>query len=213
MVTAATANQVTLIDTLPNYTSFQSFVSGPAGVVTGNQITWTLGTLSPGTYNFSFDVQVSVSAPDAVVLSNGAVADFQGESSSTNANGNNVTVIRLTSTPTPTTTWTGTPTPSFTSTPGLQPTICPIYPNPVTNDDFVSSCIYVPGPSSVELTVYTTAFRKIYDKTIQVSSYGTLTWDLRDQWGTPVANGLYYVRIRVTGPAPTTKFMKILVNH
>jgi uncharacterized repeat protein (TIGR01451 family) len=213
VISSSTANQVTITDNLPSSTTFQNFVSGPAGTLSGGQVVWNLGTLSPATYTFSFNVQVSNSAADGAILSNSAVADFQGESSSTNANGFNVTVVHLTSTPTFTPTWTGTPTPSFTSTPGLQPTICPAYPNPVTNNDFVSMCVWVPGASDVEMTVYTTAFRKIYDKKIQVVDSTILTWDLRDQWGTPIANGLYYVRIRVTGPASTTKFSKVLVNR
>jgi uncharacterized repeat protein (TIGR01451 family) len=213
VISTSPAQQVVLTDQLPNATTFQNFILGPAGTVSGNQITWNLGTLVPGTYTFSFDVLVSSSAADGTILSNSAVVDFQGEGSSTNANGNNVTVVVPTSTPTPTTTWTGTPTPSFTSTPGLQPTICPVYPNPVSRDGHVSMCVWVPGPSNVEMTVYTTAFRKVFVKTIPVASNANLVWDMRDQWGTPIANGLYYVRIRVTGPAPTVRIQKLLINR
>ena len=134
-VSTSTAQQVVLTDDLPNFTSFNSFL-GPTGSVSGSQITWNLGTLAPGVYNFSFDVIVSNSAPNGAILSNSASVTYLGGSSSVVANGNNVTVILLSPTPTgtptfsPTPTFTFAPTFTFTLTPVTQTQFCQPYPNP-----------------------------------------------------------------------------------
>jgi hypothetical protein len=175
--------------------------------------------LAPGSYNYSFTVTVDPAAADGAVLSNTAQVDYLGETASIPANGNNVTVIRPTDTPTRTATPSSTPTVSATptatrtNTPILHPTICPIYPNPATSAAHASFCIEVPGDSEVKVTVYTIAFRKVFERTLHVAKSTDFTWDMRDQWGSPVANGLYYVRVQITGPVPTTKMMKLLINH
>jgi hypothetical protein len=63
----------------------------------------------------------------------------------------------------------------------------------------------------VTLDVFTVAFRKIAEQTYPVSLYTTLTWDAQDNWGKPVASGLYYLRVQVNGPQPVTKIFKVLV--
>ncbi len=55
------------------------------------------------------------------------------------------------------------------------------------------------------------AFRKIDHGSQTVSGTTTLVWDLRDKNDSLVANGLYYIRVRVTGPITTTKILKVLV--
>lgn len=49
----------------------------------------------------------------------------------------------------------------------------------------------------MEWGVYTPAFRKIFEGTAEPTGKAVFHWDLRDRFGTPVANGLYYLRIRV----------------
>jgi hypothetical protein len=36
-------------------------------------------------------------------------------------------------------------------------------------------------------------------------------WDLKDKYGSPASNGLYYLRIQVTGTQATTKIFKVLI--
>jgi flagellar hook assembly protein FlgD len=61
------------------------------------------------------------------------------------------------------------------------------------------------------MDVFTLAFRKISSQTTQISGTTTLQWDLKDLSGVQVSNGLYYVRIQVTGVASTTKILKVLI--
>ena len=136
--------------------------------------------------------------------------------------------ITSTMTPTPTRTPSFTPTFSptatitFTSTQTFTPTITPTpipvtfvcqpYPNPATGNN-VFCCFTLSQPAPVNWAVFTTAFRKIYGKKVSESSGGTFVWDLRDQWGTPAANGLYYLRVDIGGSIPVTKILKIIVEH
>jgi len=127
------------------------------------------------------------------------------------------------STSTLTFTSTATPTPTFsptiTSTPTITPTpnvtgvvIGPPFPNPVPNPGPVSVQIQAPIGSTVEWSVFTTAFRKILDITKAIPGNNiTLTWDLKDQWENHAANGLYYLRVRVSGPVQATQILKVLV--
>ncbi len=38
-----------------------------------------------------------------------------------------------------------------------------------------------------------------------------LPWNLNDSSGTPVSNGLYYLRVQVTGAVKSSKILKVLV--
>jgi hypothetical protein len=128
----------------------------------------------------------------------------------------------ITDTPTATHTATGTATDTFTptGTPTLTPTytatIPPVvlifepFPNP-SNGTPVSFNLQVPGPSTAVMDVFTLAFRKIASQTAQVSGAQTLQWDLRDVSGVFAANGVYYVRIHVSGPQSATKILKVLI--
>jgi hypothetical protein len=59
--------------------------------------------------------------------------------------------------------------------------------------------------------VYTVAFRKIYEETRRVTSNGTVVWNLTDRWGKPVANGLYYIRVEISGSQPGKNILKLIV--
>src|SRR5665213_2453348 len=129
-----------------------------------------------------------------------------------------------TSTNTPTTTGTSTSTPQPTSTPTNTPTVTPTYtptlssviiisppfPNPSTGLPITFN-IQVPGESTVTLDVFTLAFRKISSQTTQVFGSQTLQWDLKDVSDVQVADGLYYVRVHVSGNQSATKILKVLI--
>jgi hypothetical protein len=134
----------------------------------------------------------------------------------------------FTATNTQTATWTPTitNTPTLTSTPTNTVTPTPTslnnvvfsapFPNPATTGPLQ---IYVTtaGGASIDMEVFTTAFRKISEHTTPVGSSGpggiltAVQWDLRDKMGVPVSDGLYYVRVRVTGRLDAVKIFKILV--
>ena len=135
------------------------------------------------------------------------------------ANGANISIA--TATPTFSFTPTSTGTSTFTPTSTVTKTPTPIekdvvtypYPNPVT-DGPVNIDIKVPGPSTVQWSVFTVNFRKIVSsEKIEVDSSKTLSWNLKDKNGVRVADGLYYVRIEIQGPQPLVKVFKILVLH
>jgi hypothetical protein len=86
------------------------------------------------------------------------------------------------------------------------------YPNPVKDAGPVSIQMQVPLGSTVEWSVFTTSFRKILDVSNPVSGNNTnIVWDLNDDWGEPVANGLYYIRIVISGSEKTSKIIKFIV--
>ncbi len=119
----------------------------------------------------------------------------------------------LTATNSPTPTVTITATPMFTSTPVIiTVTVSAPYPNPATGPVHVSIPVQAPTGSTVHWTVYTTAFRKVYDQTQAIPGNNIiLSWPMVDTWGTPVANGVYYVRVQVTGLASASQILKVLV--
>jgi hypothetical protein len=61
------------------------------------------------------------------------------------------------------------------------------------------------------MDIFTLAFRKVASQTIQASGSKILQWDLKDILGVPVSDGLYYVRIHVTGVQSSTKILKVLI--
>ncbi len=143
--------------------------------------------------------------------------------------------VTASNTPTATPTVTSTQTPTFTLTPSftwiptitLTPTIpwtatsTPAsanvviglpYPNPVWDSGPVSFNVQGPPGTVFTCDVFTTAFRKIAGSTQMVSGYDTLHWDLKDMDGAPVADGLYYLRVKaVAGGSTTVKILKVLV--
>jgi hypothetical protein len=118
----------------------------------------------------------------------------------------------LTGTPTNTFTPTVTPTITATYTPTLSPEVLihPAYPNP-SNGSPISFNVSVPAQSKVAVDVFTSAFRKIKSQTSTISGSQPLYWDLKDRMGVKVADGIYYVRIQVTGIQSTSKILKVLI--
>jgi hypothetical protein len=148
----------------------------------------------------------------------------------TSTNSNTVTATQTTTvtntqtkTSTPTITYTPTLTFTPTSTSTASPTAIniviytPPYPNPVTTGP-VEIDVTTPGAATIQMDVFTTAFRKISEHTFLAGGgsgpLGTVTavqWDIRDKIGMNVADGLYYVRIQVSGRQDSVKIFKVLV--
>ncbi len=98
------------------------------------------------------------------------------------------------STPTASPTVTPTSTITSTATEGCHAPVC--YPNPVKGGNqfslHLSPCDQVPG---IRIKLYTLAFRKVLDTQFNSSSGAVWDVDLTDNWGSPLANGLYYLVI------------------
>jgi flagellar hook assembly protein FlgD len=101
-------------------------------------------------------------------------------------------------------------TPTYTATISSVVVISAPYPNPSTGSPITFN-VSVPGESTVTMDVFTLAFRKIASQTQEIYGDQTFQWDLRDVSGTQVSNGLYYVRIHVSGSQSATKILKVLI--
>ena len=102
---------------------------------------------------------------------------------------------------------------TFTPTPGpVTVVVGSVYPNPIQDLSPVSVHIQAPLGSTVEWSVFTMVYRKVLDNTYPITGNSTtLVWHLDDNGGNRVANGLYYLKVRVNGINPYTKVMKVLV--
>ena len=120
--------------------------------------------------------------------------------------------VTNTLTPSATATQTHTPTitPTFTATIASVVVISAPYPNPSRGLP-MSFNVSVPGESTVTMDVFTLAFRKIISQTTHIYGDQTFQWDLKDVSGVQVADGLYYVRIHVSGPQSATKILKVMI--
>ena len=64
------------------------------------------------------------------------------------------------------------------------------------------------GVSTVEVEVFTTAFRKVKEDIFpNVPSGVAVTVKLSNKWGTPLANGLYYLVVIVDGQRSIAKLL------
>jgi len=89
---------------------------------------------------------------------------------------------------------------------------CP-YPNPTNGSGKVCFGVNAPPGCEVEWTVYTTAFRKIVDRSLTVPGSCTLSWDLKDDWGNKAADGCYYLRVKLGAPVSSAQILKVLVTE
>jgi hypothetical protein len=114
---------------------------------------------------------------------------------------------------TPSSTWTPTSTQTPTFTPdipcGLQVSLP--YPNPVHDGQGVKFDLKSGCPVQARCVVYTTANRKVMDRTVDVSMLQTLAWDLTDLKGRRVANGVYYLRVEQVGGEVILKSAPLMV--
>ncbi len=105
----------------------------------------------------------------------------------------------FTDTPTLVPTDTLTPTPvvtsTFTETPAVPVGSPVIYPNPAKGGQAVSIQLPdFPGTATIEVKVFTTAFRKVNQfSQVNQTGGGNMSLPLSDQRGSPLADGLYYV--------------------
>ena len=63
------------------------------------------------------------------------------------------------------------------------------------------------GTAEVKAQVFTTAFRKVQEQDHPSMPYGPLTVRMVDEWGNPLADGLYYVVITVDGHRSIAKLL------
>lgn len=116
----------------------------------------------------------------------------------------------FTFTPTPTPTWTSTGTttvtPSFTPATTLstnQPPV--IYPNPVKGNDTIQIALTFSQPHDyVMVKIFTTAYRKIYQRTWPYVPAGAYSLTLDDFDLTKISNGLFYALVTT----PSDKWLK-----
>src|SRR5262249_25723346 len=132
--------------------------------------------------------------------------------------------------PTATFTFTGTPTYTFSVTPTFTPTLSPTpppvltatftptpqavttvvvsapYPNP-TGSGPVTLDVQGQGIAQVKWDVFTTAFRKIFNG-VQAAPVAHIAWNLKDNGGSPVASGLYFIRVEVDSINGRKTFIK-----
>lgn len=102
----------------------------------------------------------------------------------------------LTETPTAVTiTATPTGTAQVTATPASSTQVV-FYPNPANGNGPVLIAVSLIAPGDVKVQVFTTAFRKVQEKTYPGQPVGVpISLSLTDRKGNPLASGLYYVLV------------------
>ena len=190
-------------------------------------VTASFDNSASGTYNFSVS-GMSATNGQPVLFSGmpvlGAtvtVTQPTATATSTPTNTPTLTVTPLPSstptiTPTSTSAATFTPTASdtstITSTP--QPNTTPVvFPNPSTGEPVTVAASFAEPVNQVNVQIFTTAFRKVQDNTVNSTTSGVTAsavsgtpasnWripvQMQDNWGNPLASGLYYVVITANG--------------
>jgi hypothetical protein len=83
-----------------------------------------------------------------------------------------------------------------------------IYPNPAKGPTVTIVPAFYPGVSNVRVEVYTIAFRKVQDTTyLSVPSGTGVALNLVNEWGNPLANGLYYLEVTTKSGKSTSKLL------
>jgi hypothetical protein len=83
-----------------------------------------------------------------------------------------------------------------------------IYPNPAKGDTVNVLPPTHAGMEDVRVEIFTSAFRKVLDETFASVPPGVaVTVELKDKWGRPLADGLYYVVVTVDGKRSITKLL------
>ena len=125
----------------------------------------------------------------------------------------------LTSSRTSTPTASATASPTLTPTPtsnAAPPTSTPsgngggvvLYPNPSDGTQPVSITLSLSAPANVKVAIFTTAFRKVQEKSFPNQPVGVPVSIVLDDWkGVPLASGLYYVVVSVDGQRTIAKLL------
>jgi hypothetical protein len=83
-----------------------------------------------------------------------------------------------------------------------------IFPNPATTSGPINLRVPLTQTSDVSVWVYTLSFRKVQQKTfLQVAIGSEMPIELTDNWGSRLANGLYYIRVEAGGKSWTAKLL------
>ena len=225
--TNTATNTATITGTLPPTSTFTNTATNTSSSTPTDTATNTSTYTFTNTPTITSTNTATNTATNTPTITSTMTATNSPTITSTNSATNSATnTPTVTSTSTITLTFTVTPTytaPSTatsTNTPTATPTNTPMlssvsvisapYPNPSTGSP-IDFPVVVPSPSTVTMDVFTLSFRKITSQTTQVNGAQTLQWNLMDISGTPVGNGLYYVRIHISGNQSATKVMKILI--
>jgi hypothetical protein len=150
-------------------------------------VTANFGTNASGTYTFGVTAGSGTSAQGV---------QFSGLP----VGGATITVSHATTTPTLSPTSTLSPTPKPHSTPV-------IYPNPSNGGPVNILPAAYTGNKNVKIQIFTTAFRKVQEKMYDLQPYGPITITMEDNWGNPLASGLYYVVIEVDDSHTVSKLL------
>jgi len=168
-------------------------------------------------YNFSGTAsgtfQVGITSNNNATGTGGSQVQFTGAPIA----GSTLTVSAATATATNTATSTGTSSPTQTATvtstetlgitPGKTPTPI-VFPNPAPGPTVnILPPPYV-GIGHVKVELFTVAFRKILQRDFDNIPSGTkVSIELRDNWGRPLASGIYYVVVTTNAGRSTGKLM------
>jgi arabinan endo-1,5-alpha-L-arabinosidase len=160
-------------------TSWTSTVTGTASLTATPSVTNT-GTAS--------------ASPTRTSATTATLTFTLSETSTPSATGTSTTVATMTSTRTATPAETG----------GVV-----LFPNPATGPGPVTLQVTLSSAGQAQISVFTTAFRKVNTITLSNIPAGTtdVALPLTDQQGTPLANGLYYVVVRTPQGRFITKLM------
>ncbi|HJT24650.1 MAG TPA: hypothetical protein VJ873_08750, partial [bacterium] len=154
-----------------NTASFNIGSTLPAGSGVTYMVTANFGAGAGGTYTFSVTGATGNNG-QGVLVSGLPVA------------GATKTVLQPTATVTP------------TSTP--KPVTTPIvFPNPSSGNPVNVMPPVYPGAADVRVQLFTIAFRKVQEQSYSSLPYGPVKINMLDEWGSPLASGLYYVVITV----------------
>ena len=82
-----------------------------------------------------------------------------------------------------------------------------IYPNPASGGTIDVLPPAYTGEKDVEILIFTPAFRKVLDIHRTVLGGTPVPLELKDAWGKPLANGLYYVFAIVDGKRSMAKLL------
>ena len=83
-----------------------------------------------------------------------------------------------------------------------------IYPNPAKGDTVNVLPPAHTGMEDVRVEIFTSAFRKVQEEIFPNVPPGVaVTVELKDRWGKPLADGLYYVVVIVDGKRSISKLL------